>query len=369
VLTLDEARASAKAQFDALIASLQASPELVPALPRITFAATGRNITARVYKSNHEYHVEIGDGFVSQLLASIERLDEQQIALIVGSKRRNARDVLDPGAVRAVLYAVAEKFVLCHELFHVLCGHLDHRIKSSGGSDLALDEFALAEETGARASDYDRSPAELDLAFFRELEADDTAVQFLAGMSRIEELAALIPALDPEPDLSSMPKGQGRLLAFRLLFAALWQVVLLFETSRPPKREPTVHPFPASRLMSLLFTLMPYYLIDEETPEYELGERVRLTEKTAELAREYMRAVVQPAMLFALSQNHRYDAATGPAESDPGESSLFGDTLRDLKALIVDAEVQTPGGRQLRKALEQRAEHVRALRPFRLVSL
>lgn len=368
MLGLDEALASARERFNALVASLQASPYLVSDFPTITFAPRAGAMTARVYKAHDEYHVELGDDFVVRLLTSIAALDERQLSSIASLERGEVQTAPDSDAVRAALYAVAEQFVLSHELFHVLCGHLDHRITRTGGSELALEEFAFEATSGAAAVAVaaETRADERDMSFYRELEADDTALQFLVAMCRIEGLAAVVPAVESEATLVLVPPGDDRRLAFRFLFAALWQVVSIFETVRGSNAESGRHPFPAARLMALLFTLMPYYLADDDAT-YELGERVKLTASATELAQDYMRSVVRPAMEFALSQISS-DDLTGDA-AGPDASDLFADTLLDLKALMFDEDVRTPAGRQVRRASEQRRDYRRALQPFRFVAV
>ncbi len=173
----------------------------------------------------------------------------------------------------ACVLEITASLVLLHELFHILCGHWDV-VRSLAPDDhqaLSLDEaiFTMGETTSdaiASRIEINNAPSPHHRSYFLELEADNTALQWLMQAAPPNTLSTLLSALWPNgfhepPSAIADLEGSARILAFRLLFSASWLVVLLMEQKRPEAllKKTRSHPLPAARLLANTFTLMEQF--------------------------------------------------------------------------------------------------------------
>lgn len=364
----DDAWLDASRRFDGVVAALPSALQLRHPLPPIKLRRVANpNVTARIRRApKGSVFIEFGEEFLSRLVNVVQQVDPEQLSALLAPEPAPARplEIARLEATRLTLYAVAEQFVIHHELFHLLCGHLDQRVGSSARRGLALEELGIAAavRAGRRAG---RSADASALPLFIELEADNTAAQFLFDKCLIGDLALLFPGLGTDRIPLSVVEGTDRPAAFRVCFAAIWLVLLLFEGLRAdePSRS---HPWPATRLLALLLTLLPYFADIPDSVEEPGGERFAiLTEQTAESTKEFMLDVVRPAMKFVLAQGDAEEVVRRYKAPDPIRSSLFADVLRDLQGLVFDTDVETPGGLQLLDLIRRRPHFAALFEPFR----
>lgn len=367
IVDVDDAWRDATGRFAAVLGGITSALEWLRQPPAIRLGRVrSPHVTARIRRSRTgRVSIEFGKEFLHRLLNLITQLDDAQLAALLDPAAPSAPAGERLEAVRIALYSIAEQFVTHHELFHLLCGHLDQRIASSKARRLSLEEFELAAAARANSASMQGDEAS-QLALFIELEADNSALQFLADKCVIGDLVALFPSLKAAPVPLSQLDGADKAPAFKVCFAAVWLVLWLFEDLRDgePSRS---HPWPATRVLAVLFTLLPYYAdIPDRTLEDRGGERFAvLTEQTATLATEYLREVVRPAMKFALALADDEQVLRQYRSPDPALSGLFADVLLDLQALIFDAEVKTPGGLQLLAVGRRRAAFGDLFKPYR----
>lgn len=367
IADVDDAWRDATGRFAAVLGGITSALDWLRQPPAIRLGRVrSPHVTARIRRSRTgRVSIEFGNNLLHRLLNLIAQLDDAQVAALLDPAAPSAPPGEGLETVRLALYSIAEQFVTHHELFHLLCGHLDHRIASSKARRLSLEEYELAAAARANGAPTQEDEAS-HLPLFIELEADNSALQFLADKCVIGDLAAVCPSLEAAPTPLSRVDGADKAPAFRVCLTAVWLVLWLFEDLRDgePSRS---HPWPATRLLAVLFTLLPYYAdIPDRTLEERSGERfTTLTEQTAALATEYLVEVVRPAMKFALALADDEQVVRQYRSPDPALSGLFSDVLLDLKALIFDAEVQTPGGLQLLAVGRRRAAFGDLFKPYR----
>ena len=237
----------ANERFAAVVAGLRTALTLERPLPDVRLECTqDPAVTARVLKSPWgDVLVELGDHFLGDLLEAIEHLHEDQLTLLVLPPAGAPADAPQLNDVRTSLFAIAEQFVMHHELFHLLCGHLDQHIASAPGHHLALEENQTALHASVSIPFDGPMSAERELSLFIELEADNSALQWLADRCAIGDLTTVLPSMadGAVPISRALPADQA--VAFRLCFAAVWLVLLLFERSGASKNpSPTHHGLP-----------------------------------------------------------------------------------------------------------------------------
>lgn len=325
-------------------------------------------VSARVCRvSEEQVVVEFGEAFLKRLYSSIEDLDDEQLHVLL-STGENEAETVDLSYVRTALYVIAEQFMIHHELFHVIGGHLDHKVAASGGKALDLDESgALCLEFGENTSE--ELSAEMALALYIELEADNSALQMLADYCSLGDLANVLQQT-PVPVPIVECTGRDRVLAFRLVFAGVWLLLLALEQGASQRRQPLrlTHPWPAARLMSLLFTLMPYFIDGVEVRSDDRGQQIAtLTTETKALTLQYLQEVVEHTMKFVLAHADTDRVIARFRTPDPQRSDLFADVLHDLHALLFDEEVNTAGGRQMLALASNRRAYFDLFRAFRYV--
>lgn len=361
---LDAAWQDATAQFGAILSNLTSALELDRPLPPITLRRTPQSgVTARIRRTQSgRVFIDLGDEFLYRLLNLIELLDDAQLTALLGADRITPPDADRLEAARVALYGVAEQFVLHHELFHLLCGHLDQQPAESSGRALSLQEMSASARSRVRRGGRADDPA---LRLYVELEADNTALQFLVDRCIVGDLAPVLPESDVANTPLSTLEGPAKAPAFRLTFAAVWLVLWLFEDLRCDEPSES-HPWPAARLMALFFTLLPYYADLATDPADSDEERfATLTAESATLATEYMIHVVSPAMKFVVALADDDEIVRQYRDPDLSRSSLFADVLLDLRGLIFGHEVKTPGALQLLALEGRRSEFMRLFEPYR----
>lgn len=359
-------------RFAAVVAGMRSALALDRPLPDVRLELTGdRSVTARVLKSPWgDVLVEIGDGFLQDLLNVIEQLDADQLTLLMTrpGEAASASPFLH-NDVRTALFSIAEQFVMHHELFHVLCGHLDQHIASAAGHSIAIDESRSALYASVSAPFDGQMTAERELSLFIELEADNSALQWLAHRCAIGDLMVVLPSMADGAVPLSRVALVDKAIAFRLCFAAVWLVLLSFERSGASERTSTTHPWPSARLFALLVTLMPYYVEGADVHEDDQGQRfVVLDDETLEPTRSFLLDVVRPAMKFVIAHADGDRVVSRYEEADPRRSDLFADVLRDLQALLLEDEVTTPGGRQVLAMFKKRRHYADMFSDYRYLA-
>lgn len=361
-ITVDDVWDDLADRFDIIVGSLHSAVTLVKPLPEIVLTSTqSPRIKALVRRRQPEgdVSIELGRSFLAKLIASIDALDDRVLGHIIEIEGAPTPTAHSEAAIKVALLSISELFVVFHEMFHVLCGHLDERIHASAGHGLELEELPLDQPP---RDDVD-GKHERDLAFFMELEADASALQFMTECCTIDDIRPLLAASDAELDVISDLTGPDKILAFRLLFAGIWQVVLQFESSAAQ-----THPWPAARLFSLLSTLMEHYVEGATLVDVERGQALRLTTDAAvDTATEYLRHVVGPATRFALAQLGEDERVVLPPNPTM-PSNVYADVLADLESFVFGRDMRTAAGRQLDEAMRLRARLAEWVAPHRYIT-
>jgi hypothetical protein len=156
-------------------------------------------------------------------------------------------------------------FVILHEISHVLCGHVDERVASSGAAKLAFEEHTLNVESGVdQVCDSSGSPVQaVRESYYMELEADNCALQCLSQLPLPMMSIELLSSFEDENEAIESTSidecgGVGKVVGYRLLLVVAWQIIQLMEARRGPdlRKRFADHPYPGARLLAAISTLL-----------------------------------------------------------------------------------------------------------------
>jgi hypothetical protein len=251
----------------------------------------------------------------------------------------------DAGLVRAIVIDLAHRFVVLHEAYHYVGGHFAALQTVLGDSAYSLDEtgplFSL-EGDG-------RSTIEPSLAYYLELEADSSGLQWLMQTRLPESLEALYQAGDPQaPGLrDERPEGifdldePHRTAVFRMLMAAVWHVLLLLESRRHGMSH--THPLSGARLLAVISTMLEQF-VEVDVVVGDEGRTATLDTDQRELAIAFFAEIVTPVALAPWSTGP--PPINGPSHdrSAAADAAIVLDEFRRLMSSEVPA---SPHGQQL----------------------
>ena len=186
-------------------------------------------------------------------------LREHQQALVTLASLPYRPTRRHPDRILKVIEQLVVSFVLLHEIFHLMSGHVG--LISSGANAQSFDEFSIgmfsAEDRGEKQTDppSERKMAE---AYFLESEADCCALQWIIQMAMPMSLSRHLG--QPVPDFSSLAAVQ-RIVGFRMVLTAAWMTLRRMELNRARwmGRASETHPLPGARLFLAIGTLLQEY--------------------------------------------------------------------------------------------------------------
>lgn len=374
----EQLRRSCEAAFEEIVGELQRTTPLERPLHRLDLfidLAPSFNALVGRPRGSQDVTIEVCDGLIQDNFAF---LDEYHLAFkgaVLSPLRRQDDDLLelalDP--LLGTLYELGIQFVLHHELFHLLCGHLDLVASETVGDRVEIDEgLVYLAAAGRPVSDSD-----LVRSYYLELEADALALEWLldrlsfTSIDQQLDTLGLGPATDGDWTISDL-QGDSRILGFRFVTAAVWAVVLQIEANRRkagPERFRS-HPLPAARLIALTKTLMGWYCRVESLRVSETGALLwKPQPKDLEPIKEFWRSVMLPAFEFVTNlPNVTTPHTASPTATDSSEFSARS-VLQDIKDLLGQRAPQGPGGRQLAQIERLRMEMARELSELRYLDV
>jgi hypothetical protein len=264
------------------------------------------------------------------------------------------------GKVLAAIEELTIGFVLLHELFHLIGGHLDwyDARRANGlkvdGQQLCLQLTSSKRHGGQGAPTY-RSTAD---AYLLECEADCSAIQWIVQAMPQSKLRRLLRT--QAASMTSFPQPQ-RLAAFRLLLASVWLVIRRLESGKEKlvRNSSETHPLPVTRVFAGFGTLIrEYSCISDLRYDAQGGGQRTLTNSDVISMREFLERVLKPV----LTSDWNPGSPHLPAESLEAQMRFY---LHDFGNHMLNRPVQTIAGHELLRMERARFRMDRGLRPFR----
>lgn len=270
-----------------------------PGVPALRISEDPENARTALIWLRERPEIEVFSGFLRDIRADVEANAEAILAACLGDVPAADAEAKRAALLDAVLH-LSHSFVLLHELFHVLCGHADELRQARGA--LALDEVHLGLSDDGAVPPGDEAVSE---AYYRELEADDTAIQWLIHAVPLDALAPVLvyPGSGRRAPRRSMglSRGRSRVLSFRVLLVTLWLMIRLFERRRGAelRAHGARHPLPAARLLAAIATaLEEYSAADTSRIDQATGKKLQiLDDRHVILMRSFFREVLKPVLV------------------------------------------------------------------------
>jgi len=261
--------------------------------------------------------------------------------------------------VVSAIEEIAVSFILLHEVFHLMGGHLDWAAAQRGIAH--FDEQRLGMAFGRqRASKKSKSIHRVGLsaAYVLESEADCNAIQWLLQSAELGELLGLLRTrLKAAKDFAP----QKRQAAFRLVLAAVWLVIRKLESSRATwlQQRGKTHPLPVTRLFMAVGTfLREYSEISDIQYDEKGGGQHQLRARDIVSMRRFLQRVLAPVLKADWSPEHE----TVPPNSLEGQMRLY---FPDFANHMLNRKVTTEVGRQMIQMERARFRMDRTLKPYR----
>lgn len=372
----EQLRQSCEAAFETIVDGLQRTTPLArPVHGLDLFIDLDPSFNALVGRprGRQDVTIKVYDGLIQDHFAFLDEYHLAFMGAVLSPLRRHEEELLDLDLdpLLGTLYELGIQFVLHHELFHLLCGHLDLVARETVGDRVQLDEELVYLAAAGRPVSH----GDLVRSYYLELEADALALEWLLGRlsftSIDQQLNSLGLATDGDWTISEL-QDDSRIIGFRFVNAAVWAIVLQIEANRRkeyPERLRS-HPLPTARLIALTKTLMGAYCRVESLRVSETGALLwKPQPKDLEPVKEFWRSVMLPAFEFVTNlPNVMSPHAASPAATDSSEFSARS-VLQDIGDLLGQRAPQGPGGRQLARIERLRMEMARELSELRYLDV
>ena len=296
--------------------------------------------------------IEVASSFIKDIVQELSiNLHEASQAVLYGLEFGDAIKDAEQ-FVRSALQENVVSFVVLHELFHILAGHLREQTVFSD-SELPLSEMSLG-MTSTQASD-DVDEEELLRAYYREFEVDDCALQAMVQLPLHEESLSFLSSIETEEQDGVLAfelinsTGLPKVFGYRLMAVSAWIIVRLIESKRSQqiRRQFEAHPLPSARLLSCFTTLLEEYArLSGETLDSDGRKSRKPSSEEADSIVEFFELVFKPMSMFLQ-----------PIGSHPQRPSMpIANLTQEMGTLMFGGEMQIDAGRLVLRLQSLRPE-------------
>lgn len=344
--------------FAAAWQTIRESEDLRRLPPKITVHFSPRidaRLCARI-EWNRGVRLVISTRFAEELQRELAGLSPTLAALAFASAQ--TRRMRQPEVVSAI-EEIAVSFILLHEIFHLIGGHLDWTTEQRGIAHFDEQQLGMAPRRKPSAKSL-KSPSrpELSTSYVLESEADCNAIQWLVQRAEFDGLRALLRM--GRRAVTDLPP-QKRRTAFRLAVASVWLIIRKLESSRITWLEASgkTHPLPVTRLFMAFGTfIQEYSIISDLEFDDAGGAQHRLSGKDITSMREFLQHILGPVLKADWSPGR----GTVPSNSLEGQMRFY---FPDFANHMLNREVTTKVGRQIIQMEKARFRMNRTLKPYR----
>lgn len=261
--------------------------------------------------------------------------------------------------VLSAVEEVAISFILLHEIFHLMGGHLDWLSKTRKIVHFDEHNLGLAfADRSSTASKKGPSRSSFITSYVLESEADCNAIQWLIQYAALGQFQKLLRT-NRAPVMDFAPRQ--RRVAFRLTLAAVWLVIRRMEATRAIRMQSSrkTHPLPITRLFMAFGTFMQEHsVISDIQFDEEGGGQHKLSDEDVRSMRDFLQQVLSPV----LKTDWNPGSAAVPAKSLEAQMTLY---FPDFANHMLNREVETVVGREMLQMERARFRMDRTLKPFR----
>lgn len=364
---LNQLKDDCEEKFYALEIGLRKQETLVRDLPElfIHISMNENGSKARInYIPSNRVSVTISAYFLEGIHQSIVKHEDIISSfMMVGMNGPVDEESFDVSPSLEAIYDLAVQFVIHHELFHLLCGHLD--LKRGNREMAEINE--LYQPT--RGESKEKKEERLKF-YYAEVEADGSSIFWMIDRvvhGSVNQALFSYGLLEADCDASiSELEGKAKLFAFKMVFISFWLVTSIIEVSRANKNLSKKHPLPATRILSGIHTLLEFYsnlIVTEENSEENIA---KLDDENIAKMDDFFSGIIGPFCMFFRDFP---DATTSDFILDNKDEFDFHNRvisiLRDSKNLLLNKPAESPEEfeisdlKPLRKIMTQALESYR----------
>jgi len=335
---------------------------------RIGFS-TNKQIKARIGympSCNKTILVTISESFLQEIHKTIESHRKIISAMMkIGIGEHFTEKNFDVDMVLDSVYDLSLQFVLHHELFHLLCGHIDFK-----KGNYKLSEINESSEITDGIKKWDDKD---ELRFyFREMEADNSSIVWLINkliFGSVNKTLIQYDVVDSDFNKSIIDlDGVAKSIGYKMLFIAIWLVISLIERDRVDAEEAQrkTHPYPSARIISCIHTIIEIYAELSVSRVSMDGRFANLTDQNRSLITEFFDGIAGPFCIFFRGFP---DASTVDIKlKSIDDFNLNNDVMKIFKEssnIFFNRSANTLEGLQLNLIETVRIEMIDALRSYR----
>lgn len=339
---------------------LSGDPRIRPGLkcPKIRLI-TGNDGIAQVWNREPAL-IEFFSGFLDGIRSDVETLQDLLVEVCLPRGQPRFQSSQFKESFFECIEETAVSFVFLHEIFHIFCGHFYAR-------DVAGIESYDEVSMGADSLVFGGSKKSYQLrlrAYYREIEADNTALQWLMQSHMPIRLKNLLYASRKNGALSiSDTASRNREIAFKILLSVVWLVVKRMENARSTRMnmQSPEHPLPGARLLASIFTVLEQFAEIDAVPD-ESGRKVHhLSSKEKRGIEKFLHVVLKPLLIAPWPTGDM-------AVIDQGQESFSVWVVLETRNLLLQRPTETPIGQELERVEMLRSAVCAELADFRYFS-
>lgn len=282
----------------------------------------------------------------------------------VGTEDRISEDQFDIYLIMEAIYDLSLQYVLHHELFHLLNGHLDLQ---KGDMRLASidesDDMSYVANNGTEEN--------ILRYYFREMEADGSSIGWIINklvLGSVNNILIQCQLVEESYDDAIIGlNGTARLFAYKMMFIAIWLVISLIEKARGHKMgNGDTHPFPVTRIISFIHTLLEFYAELSGSTIRKDGRFATLDENNISQITEFQEGITLPFCIFF---REFPDASKEETELNNIDDFDFTNSVmsivKESSNILINGAAKTIEGLQVKSIESVRAEMVDVLYTYR----
>jgi hypothetical protein len=354
----DELKAYWLNRFSVVWGELSEDSQILDEPPNLSLSLSDRLSSRRAarIRGGKRIVIEVSTQFAQNLEDGFSEVQSILVNLMSGS---SAAERLDPTEVVELFRELTSTFVILHEIFHLIAGHIGWILSKRRGWNFDEEALGLQLDSGRRKkAGPEPSYAAIADAYLLESEADCTAVQWMILSMSQPTIRRILGTR--ARTIMTIPK-QRRVVAFRLVVAAVWLVIRTMESARREviANNSKTHPLPSTRAYTVFGEcLSAYSVIDDLRYDSQGGGQHTLSDDDVNSMNEFLKKVLLPV----LRSDWNPRSETLPPSSLEAQLLYY---FPDFGNHLLNRPVATAVGREMLRMERARFRMHRSLRRFR----
>ena len=220
-------------------------------------------LTAQIWPDDPP-RIEVSQRFIAEVSQIIQFRQNLIVLSCLDGIEYDRSDATVSDLIAEATVELLLSFVILHEIFHILCGHVDERKASSPvAARLAFEEHSLNLASGRDHESTKSLTQVIRESYYMELEADNCALQCLFQLPLPKSFIEILSCFENEGETTEFTSldecgGVRKVVGYRFLLVVTWQMIQIMEARRGSdlRKRFDDHPYPGARLLAAIATLL-----------------------------------------------------------------------------------------------------------------